>query len=353
VPEQSAGATPIEFTGPDGGRVRCLGELGADDESVAGPPFRDRALRVLDGAALPGGVREAVQRRVAGRFPPGTWEPFDRLDNEIRIGLLLAHRFGDGEYPPEMSRLVGYDIDAEEPFVLLGPYRGEQAHQLAGRLTLDQQRGFEVGLFRALRILEAARVVHGRLSPATVRWDEETASVQVVDFSRAVLVGEKRPAPGEPPWASPQQAAGGGIAAAGDDLWSAGALTFHVTTGRPMAGPGPAPDLSTRGAALQSLLAGVFAEAPAARPPAEQMLHRLRAPDPRLGRDGIDPRFLDGCRQFDEILAGKSPARMAANGSAPAGKDQRRKRRRHWPVWVSLALAVAVIAGVAIAVGAS
>jgi hypothetical protein len=294
------------------------------------------------------------QRRVVGPLPGDRWGPYDLLDNEIRIGLHLARTFEDGSYPDELSRMIGYDVDADEPFILLVPYRGDPVERVAGRLKLDQERTFEAGFFRALRMLEAAHVVHGRISPATVRWDGAADAVQLVDFSRATLVGEPRPRAGQRPWSAAEQVAGVGKAAPGDDIWSAGLLTYHVTTGRSVRPTGEAPDLSVRGAALQTLLDGVFAANPAARPSVAQLLDRLRVPDPwPAGGDSGDSRFAEGGREFDQQLLRKFPqAQTSPPRSVPSARPrgERKRRGRRWPMWtVGLALVVVLLAGVLIA----
>jgi len=312
-----------------------------DEAGGPGAHIHSRLLRVLSATGLPPGVQYLRQRLVAGKLPLSQSEPYDLLDNEIRIGLHLVRRFRSGPYPAELSQLVGYDIDADEPFALFLPYGGEPAWKAAGRLTLDQQREFEIGICRALQLLAQARVVHGRLSPDTVRWDDPSGHVQLVDFSRAVLAGEPAPT-GTSPWNPPAQPGETRAATPADDVWSAGALTYYAATGRQLDSPSEA--MTLRGH-LQTLLDGVFSAAAAQRPAAAQLLRRLRAPDPWPGDDDTDPRFAAGQREFDQITAAKQAAVAPPPPSGHTERAPRKPRRRpRWPLLMLLMIiAVAVV----------
>jgi hypothetical protein len=372
----------LEFFDVASEPAKCNVTRMEDLPSQPGSPFRDRILHIeaADGLRLPVATRTLWQRRVAGPVPHGTWEPYDRLDNEIRIGLHLVRRFGFDNVPAEISCLVGYDVDADQPFALLLPYAGNLAQGVAGRLTLEQQRAFQAGFFRALRILEAAGVVHRHLSPQTVRWDGQAGQAQLVDFSRAVLAGEPRTAVGPSPWASPDQTSGGGIAGPGDDIWGAGALAYYVTTGR-MLVPDKAGEMAIRGGALQSLLEGVFAGSPASRPSAAELLQRLHEPEPWLGHVEANSRFTEGKDEYDQLMAEKWPPppppppppqvppgppgppaqpsgsrrqappraqpRRAIQRQRPIRKGRPPAGRWSWQIWFGVFAAVAVVAIIA------
>lgn len=319
------GEFPESYRDVAGRVVNCGFKLEHDEPAEPGSPFCVRVLRRASGTlAVASQVPELVlQRRLT--HPPGgrDWSRSDMLDNEIRIGLHLIRAFGEEHYPAELPRVIGFDIDADEPFMLLLPYPGEQAAAAAGRLKLDEERSFEASLFRALRLLEVAGVVHGRIGPATVRWDKATSVVQITDFSRATLAGEPRRRAGQRPWSVAEQVAGTGLAETADDVWSAGQLVFHVATGRPVDPGGAAPNLSVRGAALETLLAGVFGPAPA-RPGGAELLGRLKQPDPwPWPVSAVDPGFAEGQRMFDEHLAMKFPgARQAPLSTPPTGSPR-------------------------------
>lgn len=102
-------------------RVRCRRPLGARedieviikgdaDHSPAGLPAR---TVIVDGI-------ERLQKWVPRDRP----ELFGRLDREVRAGVRFAQVYKDLPYPWELPRLVAYDVDGEEPFALLEPYRG-------------------------------------------------------------------------------------------------------------------------------------------------------------------------------------------------------------------------------------
>jgi hypothetical protein len=206
----------------------------------------------------------------------------DLLENETRAGMRLATRFPD-RYPAEVVRMLGYDVDGAEPFVLLAPSRGRPIGDV-GQLMLDDQRRFHISLLTGLVVLAEAQLVHNRLSQVTVRWDGSTA--QIGSFGYAAVIGDARPG-------------GRGRVTADDDMWAAGQLILWVATGR-----ADHTDLASRGPALRTLLEGVFASAFEDIPTAEDLLRRLGvtprlpAPDPEVARTEARGRKL-----FDRTLA--------------------------------------------------
>ncbi|MFE2755296.1 hypothetical protein ACFXGA_25165 [Actinosynnema sp. NPDC059335] len=294
-----------------------------------GSPLAVRPLVTTDG-------RRLVQKSVPRAEGQPDDDLYDRLDREIRAGARLARRFAGLPYPTGLSELVGYDIDVEEPYVLLAHYRGEPVAGQAGRLLTHQQHRFEVGLLHALRELEAAKVVHGDISPRTVWWDGD--DVQLVGFEHAVLVGEPRVRNVGSPTGSPQQRAGDGPADVRDDLWSAGAVVLHVVTGD----VGATPDPHAAGDALVDLLAGVFAPTPGERPHPVELLDRLAVADrvpPRADRTAV--AFGQARAKFDEVLVAKRPGR-----DAPAPAPPRRDARRVSAVWLAVVSAAVVVLAV-------
>lgn len=230
----------------------------------------------------------------AGRRDPRL---YDLLDNEIRTLAHLTRVYGGRA--AEVPVLAGYNVDVEEPFVLLRPYAGRPAADVVRALDEDRRRQFQISLLRALQVIGQAGVVHGELSPRTLRWDG--SSVQLVDFESARPAGEPR-RPGGGPYHSPERLAGGGPADPRDDVWSAGVLIRELVLG-PRALLAPA-DQSGDPERLRQRLADVF-QPVAQRPGPAELLRRMRvaAPDPRPA----DPRagLAEGHRMFDEACRRK------------------------------------------------
>lgn len=325
---------PASYRDVAGREVACRFDVVADYPPVPGSPFHERELTSLSGplAGTSPGQTRAVQRCLVNPGEANEWTESDLLDNEIRIGIQLVRVFGEGHcYPAELSRLIGYDIDADQPFVLLEPYRGEPADRVVRRLRLDQEHSFEAGLMRAIALLEIAGVVHGRISPANTWWDSQEEVICLTDFGQASLSGEPRRGTGEAPWSSPEQMAGSGVADPRDDVWSAGQVIYYVVTGRHARGAGQPPDPSPRGAALQALLGGTFAATAAARPHGAELLAKLKVGGhwpPETAT--VDPLFAEGQRRFDAKRAdknrddpdqghGQGTGQPSAHGAPPQG----------------------------------
>lgn len=288
---------PLSFNTPEGDPVTW--------EVEAEPwhdPFERRLTLVVQGTRL-------VQRRVPRAEGRDREYLYDLLENEARMGARLLTRLR-GDYPPELPRLLGYSLDAEEPFVLLSDRRGEPVTRYYGALLIAEQRGLQVSLFRAVRILSACGIVHRRIDPTTVRWDGTT--VQLTDLSHATLAGARRLRLGEAPYASPAQREGVGVASTSDDLWSAGMVLYRTITGRDVA---DRPDLAAT-PALQAVH-DVFSGAP---PTAGEVLARLRAPDPMQSIPvEQDLALEEGRVAFDRAReARRDPSEATAASAAPA-----------------------------------
>ncbi|WP_371544949.1 hypothetical protein OG266_10540 [Streptomyces sp. NBC_00554] len=276
-------------------RVRIL-DIGADEPHQPGSGFRTRVVRLEDG-------RRMLQRRLLPAHALRA-ESLDVLEAEIRAGLTLIRAFREVLYPPEFTRLAGYAIEVEAPFLLLDLLReGQPMAEIARGLVLStEQKKFESSLFRALRLLEWAGLVHRSISPATVRWDG--ARVQLTNLGSADRAGRPRQRLGALPWASPEQREGIGTIDHRDDIWSAGQLVYFVANSRESSGSRMPP---LAGPVRDDLLRNVFAEHAGQRPDARTMLRRIAAPDPwdDLGRPA-DP-LQAGRKHFAELLADKGP----------------------------------------------
>jgi hypothetical protein len=324
----------LRITRPDGGRAVQIVHLGDWDPTGPGEPaVRD----VFDIGGEPVATLRAV------RSDPDDDAVFQRLENEVRAGMALHRRYGNAS-TPQVSRLIGYELSATEPYVLVSPRRGRPVAEIAGQLVVDRQKAFQASLFTALLLITDADLVHGGLAPATVRWDGR--SVQVTEFGWAAAVGTFRPGGGSPPCASPQQRTGAHPADPTDDVWAAGLVVYHAVTGRPVAPARRAPALDIRGPALRAVLVGVFAEHPDDRPDAVTLLRRVRSNPVLPGRPADGARDLDaGRRAFDDALAAKRAAFAPPSPPTTGGAATHRWRSLS-PASVALVVLSAVVCAV-------
>ena len=229
----------------------------------SGTHLRRRLINDSNGEAL---LRKWVPAAEGGRDP----HLYDLLDNEIIAMSRLRRAFRDG-WPTELPQLVGYDADNEEPFVLLRPYTGRPAVDVAASFDGQQRRQFQIGMLRALHLIAAVEVVHGAVSLDTLRWDG--AGVQLVDFESARTAG--------------------GSADPRDDVWSAAMIIRELTLGTPAADPADDPEH------LRALLDGVFGPV-GRRPTAADLLRRMRVDVPAILMADPDAALAEGRQRFTE-----------------------------------------------------
>ncbi len=240
--------------------------------------WRDQHELVLAGSSLSTWVVEnrdgsrLICRRLPAETHDGTRQVERLLDNEIRAMSRLAHRYGRAGYPAELPRLVGYNFDAVEPYVLCAPFRGNCAEEVVRNLLSDQRIAFAVGLLRALAQLAAVDLVHGAVGLSTTWWDD--SRVQLVNFECVAVAGEPRRPADQSRWVSPGQFLGARRAHPGDDVFSAGLAIYELFTGTRPTGDHK-PDLTAGGPLLRELLAGVFQPEAERRPGAVELLRRL------------------------------------------------------------------------------
>lgn len=207
------------------------------------------------------------------------------LDNEIRALTRLHTR-----YPapvPELPRIVGYDFDAAEPFLLLEPPIGKCVDGGLRTLLIDERRRFMIGLFRALAQLDAVGLVHGSVGLSSLCWDG--AITQLVNLDHAVGTGE-----------APRLSRNGSVAHPGHDVRAAGRVVYELFTGKRVV-PGDTPDLASQPGELALLLQGVFEPDPRRRPTALQMLERLNDKDPLPRPVDVTAAMKPGYDRFDEL----------------------------------------------------
>lgn len=271
--------------------------------------FMEGEPLTLPGAELPARwLHDDAGRPYVQKFVPSDARSGARivlLENEVRVLARLVQLFGD-HYPPSLPCLVGFNLSAVEPFVVLEGYLGEPL-ACAGRLDEKKQRGVQIRLMQALVYTAAAGIVHGTMGLPVLRWDGEL--VQLVDFERSAL--------SENSW---------------QDIQAAG-LAIRELAGVPTPlGVDPADVKDPR--TLRKLLRGVFG--PVERcPSATDLLSKLGAPGV-VSVPGPDPRLAEGQRRFNTACAHKREF-------GERHKREYRRGRRVWVVAVVLATMVILI----------
>ncbi|ONI84543.1 hypothetical protein ALI22I_28735 [Saccharothrix sp. ALI-22-I] len=280
-------------------------------------------------------VRKYVSRAAGSRNP----RLYDLLHNEIRAGTRLGQVFPE-RYPAELAQLVAYNVDAEEPFVLLREYVGAPASPQITRFDDTQRRRFESGLLRALQLTAQAGVVHGAVTVDSVRWDD--GHVQLVDFESAERVGEPRRG-GASGARSPEQAAGTGVVDERDDLWGAALLIRGLHIG------GTRQDRSRDPQRLRELLDPVFDNPVDRRPTAADLLGRMHADNHVPPSVDPDARFADGRALFERVCARKRGPTVSANESPPAAPTPPGWRgKRFFQLFAAVFLVSVLIIGVVV-----
>jgi len=239
------------------------------------------------------------------------------VENAIATGLRLLRRYGAEQhypweqagqaYPWELSRLLGYDVDCEIPFVVTLEY-GTPLNRLPGPLSPEDTRRLATGLARGLYLLDRLGVVHRQLLGNTLHWDSRSQLVQINRFEYARRPGDPRYRL-QSDWAAPEQRAGRGYIESRDDVFGAGCAILAVTAHGLRLGPDGLPNPAASGVPwLPTLLAGVFGPVEA-RPTAATLLQRLGRPDMPPDPPRADPDTLlePGRAAFDRLIAAKLP----------------------------------------------
>jgi hypothetical protein len=293
VPASTASPAEVEFRLVGGSLMRSRRTIAGAEP--APESLTARRIRLAD-------QTELRQLQVA---VSGDRVGYERLDNEILSGIRLQEVATGRRYPLEVSRLFGYEATSADPFALLDPYRGQPLAEVAGQLTHDERRQFQVSLLTGLCWLAAAGIAHRGLGPSAVRWDGQRA--QITDFSLSTVTGVPREAVGGSAWAAPEQRPGEstGRVSERDDIWAAGQLIFFVTAQTMLTDDGQLADYG-----LQDLLAGAFGP-PEGRPTAREIMtdrHRLNMACPVPDGLGVSSALRPGHERFWAERRRKHPA---------------------------------------------
>ncbi|MFF0835749.1 MULTISPECIES: hypothetical protein [unclassified Streptomyces] len=239
------------------------------------------------------------------------------LDTEAGTALHLHRVLDDTEYAALFPRIIGYEPDAAEPFLLYAAPRGVPAARTHVMAATDQQR-LTRDLMLALCLLADQGLVPRGVSPATVLWDG--ARVQLWGLEAMTRTGRPRTPWGRPPYCSPEQRRGDGPADPRDAVWSAAQVLYRLVTGRPGPADRAPADLGEH-RALDGTLRQAFAPRAADRPTPAQLLELLAPGAARRVRLALPADEERPHRQaFEEALRLKrqAPAARAADGSGAA-----------------------------------
>ncbi|MGH3899824.1 MAG: hypothetical protein ACRDTA_16580 [Pseudonocardiaceae bacterium] len=301
----------------------------------------------LPGAALPARIVtdpanvSMIQKWVPEHVGERDACSYDLLDAEIRASTRLGQMYGGSGNPGRLAAAVGYNVDVAEPFVLLEPYCGVPL--VFRRLELDELREFAISLLWTLQQTAAAGVVHGAVRLASLRWDSQARTLQLVDFERALRQGDPRRPVSTIYGLSREQVEGAGQADVRDDMWGAGMVIRQLSVGPYTNG---SENLPTQ---VQVLLQGVFADTATARPHATDLLARLGIADSVSNARDPDAALAPGRHFFDQIIARKhlvtSPQdhEVLSPGSAASANGARTPMPVVVGVFLLLVVAVVVL----------
>lgn len=235
---------------------------------------------------------------------------YDQLDAEIRASTRLGQMYGSSGNSRHLPAAIGYNVDVAEPFLLLEPYQGVPFS--FRRLELDELREFAISLLRTLQQTADAGVVHGAVRLASLRWNSETRTLQLVDFENALRQGDPRRPVSTIHGLSREQAEGIGRADVRDDIWGAGMVIRQLAVGPYANGSEALP------AQVQVLLQGVFADEAAARPYAMDLLARLGITGSVSKARDPEAALVPGHQLFDQTAARKHRVTPSPTPPGPA-----------------------------------
>jgi hypothetical protein len=229
---------------------------------------RDRLLpQLIRKAVLDDEGQQCVQVRLTAKDAAN---PAARtlLDTEAGTALQVHQSLGDTEYAALFPRIIGYELDTAEPFLLYDPPRGTAVARIHVMSASDQEV-FTRDLMLALCLLEGQGLVPRGISPATVFWDG--ARLQLWGLESVTRRGRPRRPWGRTPFCPPEQRRGEGLADSRDAVWSAAQVLYQLVTGRPGPADRAPADLGEH-RKLDQTLRDAFAPRAAGRPTPAQVL---------------------------------------------------------------------------------
>jgi hypothetical protein len=228
------------------------------------------------------------------------------LDNEIRSLIRLAASYPSG--PDFFPVPVGYNVDTDDPFLLVAEYGGSQAQDVVGTLLHEERTRFAVSLLRAIALTCSAGLVHGNIDQTVLRID---GGVRIATWERAMLAGETR--------------RGGAPAHPGDDIRAAAHVLYQVYCGTPLRS---AADLDSL-PALRGALQGTMDAAADGRPTAVEVLARLGFDPPEQTPEPLEADLEPGRQRFDQLREDK----LAALRPSVVSAEPPRRRRKAWSLF--------------------
>ncbi|MFJ9815684.1 hypothetical protein ACIRU3_10485 [Streptomyces sp. NPDC101151] len=304
----------LAFTLPSGRRRVTPARFGRESR-------RDRLLpQLIRNCLLDDDAEQCVQVRLTAADAAN---PAARalLDAEAGTALHLHRVLDDTEYAALFPRIIGYEPDAAEPFLLYAAPRGAPAARTHVMAATDQQR-LTRDLMLALCLLDGQGLVPRGVSPATVLWDG--ARLQLWGLEAVTRTGLRRGPWGRPPFCSPEQRQGEGLTDSRDAVWSAAQVLYRLVTGRPGPADRAPADLGEH-RVLDRTLRQAFAPRAADRPTPDQVLDLVAPGAARRARLTLPADETRPHREaFEEALRLKRQAPVTvsedAAGATTAGR---------------------------------
>jgi hypothetical protein len=283
--------------------------------NVRGVLTEEQVVHGTDVVESPGvlAVRSVIVRgkRLHQKWVPSSLggeapQAYRMLEAEVRALVRLAQVYGP-RMPPGLPMIRGYNVDVDEPFLLIEPQDGAPASQLVRELEDDlERRRFVDGLLTVLSLCKGADVTHRGLTLDSVHWDG--ATVELTCFEHALLRSRE---------------------GAADDVMAVGNIIRQIYLGRQ-----PAQTFQREPEHLTQELRNVFATDRAGRPPLAELMRRYHVTAPAVDRNDPEEPFAAGKAAFETAcrvklghhVVGPPPARHV--GAPPTGPAHQPQHRR-------------------------